>query len=179
MRETLYVTLANGTKVPFDEFEKWSDHRQRMYTIHPIRNVQWGVEHSEKMRKIVKGQYASGSRPKPGHLGTMNGQSLGVITPKGTFETLKAAAKAFKVEGSVIHSWVKDRPTEFRYLNPISDEERMRLCPGKRAVKTPDGVFETINSAARYYGVGARTIKTWIRTMRKDEFSYAQLTKEK
>lgn len=173
MREMLYVTLANGTKVPFDEFEKWSDHRQRMFTTHPIRNIQWGVTHCEKMREIVKEQYASGSRPKPELLGSANGKAIGVITPKGVFDTIGSASKAFMVKGSIIHQWVKDRPGQFRYLNPTTDEQRKCFNPGNRPVKTPAGKFESINSAARYYGVSQRTIKTWIRTMRKDEFSYA------
>ena len=115
-RETLYVTVANGTQVPFDEFSKWSEHKQRMMTDHPIRNVDWGVDHCHNMRRIVKEQY--------------------------------------------------------RYANPLSEDERKKLRPGKRAVMTPSGRFESIAAAAKYYGVGVRTIKTWIRSMRKDEFKY-------
>lgn len=172
-KQITHITLANGTKVPLDDFLSWSAHTQSMHTVHPLRSIQWGPEHCAKMSKIVKMQYQSGSRPKPGQFGSANGQSLGVITPKGTFETLKAAAKAFKVQRSQIHSWVKGRPHEFRYLNPITEEERRRLHPGKRAVKTPEGEFETINAAARHYRVSPRTMKTWIRSMRKNEFSYA------
>ena len=34
-RETLYVTIFNGTKVPFEEFEKWSPHKQLMNVYRP------------------------------------------------------------------------------------------------------------------------------------------------
>lgn len=171
-RETFNVTLANGTQVPFEEFETWSFHKQWMNTDHPIRNVKWGVDHSQKMSAIVKAQYASGERPKPGQYGAANGQSLAVITPLGEYSTLKAAALAYRVEGSIIKEWIRLLPSEFRYANTVSEEERRRLRPGKRAVRTSDGMFKTINSAARHFGVSPRTMKTWIRTMRKDQFSY-------
>lgn len=172
IREMFNVTLANGTKVPFEEFEKWSAHKQRMHTDHPIRQVKYGLDHSQKMSGIVKAQYAAGERPKPGHYGAANGQSRAVITPQGHFPTLKAAAKAHGITTQLLKELIVLRPAEFRYANKLTEEERRRLRPGKRAVITPAGKFESINSAARYYSVSSRTMKTWIRTMRKDEFQY-------
>jgi hypothetical protein len=93
-RETLNVTLANGTQVPFEEFEKWSAHKQRMHTDHPVRQVKYGLDHSLKMSRIGKAQFAAGMRPKPGHYGAANGQARAVITLQGHYPTLKAAAKA-------------------------------------------------------------------------------------
>ena len=171
-RETFNVTLANGTQVPFEEFEKWSRHKQWMHTDHPIRQVKYGLDHSKKMSGIVKAQYAAGERPKPGHYGAANGQARAVITPQGHYPTLKAAAKAQGITTQLLKELIVLRPAEFRYANKLTEEERRRLRPGKRAVITPAGKFESINSAARYYSVSSRTMKTWIRTMRKDEFQY-------
>ena len=171
-RETFNVTLANGTQVPFEEFEKWSAHKQRMHTDHPIRQVKWGVDHSQKMSSIVKAQYVTGERPKPGNYGAANGQSRAVITPEGHYPTLKAAAKANGITTQLLKELIVLRPAEYRYVNKLTDEERRRLRPGKRAVLTPAGKFESINCAARYYFVSSRTMKTWIRSMRKDEFKY-------
>ncbi len=171
-RESFNVTLANGTQVPFEEFEKWSAHKQRMHTDHPIRQVKWGLNHSQKMSSIVKAQFAAGERPKPGHIGAANGLARAVVTPKGEFPTFKAAAAAYQVQGDVLRGWIETKPEEFRFAKELSQEERRRLFPGKRAVMTPAGKFETINSAARHYSVSPRTMKTWIRTMQKDKFFY-------
>ncbi|TXI12070.1 MAG: hypothetical protein E6Q68_04600 [Polynucleobacter sp.] len=173
-RETLYVTMANGTKVPFDEFSKWSNHKQRMMTDHPIRNIEWDVNHCDKMRRIVKEQYESGMRTRPGNWGASNGQSIAVITPQGQFQTLKAAAKSYDIDVATLKEWLVLCPQQFSYANPLSDEDRKKLQPGVRAVLTPAGRFESIAASARHYEVGVRTIKTWIRTMRKDEFKYIE-----
>ena len=171
-RESFNVTLANGTQVPFEEFEKWSAHKQRMHTDHPIRQVKWGLDHSQKMSGIVKAQYAAGERPKPGHMGAKNGQARAVVTPKGEFPTIKDAARAYEIDVVCLREWMKLKPEDFRFARQLSDEEWRKLHPGRRAVMTPAGKFETINSAARHYSVSSRTLKTWIRTMRKDEFKY-------
>lgn len=171
-RETFNVTLANGTKVPFEEFEKWSHHKQRMHTDHPIRQVKWGQRHSKKMSDIVKAQYAAGERPKPGHYGAANGQARAVITPLGHYPTLKAAAKAHCMTTQLLRELIQLKSAEYRFSDGLTKEELRRLRPGKRAVVTPAGKFESINSAARYYAVSPRTMKTWIRSMRKDEFKY-------
>lgn len=172
-REMLNVTLANGTQVPFEEFEKWSAHKQRMHTDHPIRQVKWGLDHSRKMSSIVRAQFAAGDRPKPRHYGAANGQARAVITPLGHYPTLKAAAKAHGISTKLLKELIGPQPAEYRFADGLTEEERHRLRPGKRAVITPAGKFESINSAARYYSVSSRTMKTWIRTMRKDEFKYA------
>jgi hypothetical protein len=173
--ESFYVTIANGTKVPFEEFEKWSQHKQRMHTDHPIRHVNWGLNHADKMSQIVKAQYQAGTRINNWNYGKRNGQSRAVMTPAGEFETLKKATAFYKVDIATIKSWIQGKPNDFYYINPLSEEEIRKLRPGKRAVITPAGKFDSIASAARHYGVGVRTIKTWIRTMRKDEFGYVMV----
>jgi hypothetical protein len=172
-RETLYVTVANGTKVPFEEFEKWSQHKQSMHTDHPIRQVKWGLNHADKMSQIVKAQYQAGTRINNWNSGKRNGQSIAVMTPVGEFETLKSASAHYRVDVLKLKDWIASQPNRFYYVSPLSLEVSRKLRPGKRAVATPAGIFPTINSAARHYGVSRRTINTWIRTMRKDEFKYA------
>ena len=172
-RETLYVTVANGTKVPFEEFEKWSQHKQFMHTDHPIRQVNWGLKHADKMSQIVKAQYQAGTRINNWNYGKHNGQSIAVMTPAGEFETLKGASAHYRVDTSKLKDWIANQPNRFYYKNPLSTEKIRKLRPGKRAVITPAGKFETINSAARHFNVSPRTMKTWIRTMRTEEFKYA------
>jgi len=172
-RESFYVMIANGTKVPFEEFEKWSQHKQKMHTDHPIRQVKWGLNHADKMSQIVKAQYQAGSRINNWNYGKCNGQSMAVMTPAGEFETLKGASAFYGIDLATLKGWIENKPSEFYYKNPLSAEEIRKLRPGKRAVITPAGKFETINSAARHYKISPRTMKTWIRTMRAEEFKYA------
>lgn len=173
-RETFYVTVANGTKVPFEEFEKWSQHKQWMHTDHPIRKINWGLTHSDRMSQIVKAQYQAGTRINSWNYGKRNAQSIAVMTPVGEFETLKGATTFYRIDFATLKEWIATKPNEFYYKNPLSAEEIRKLRPGKRAVITPAGKFETINSAARHFSVSPRTMKTWIRTMRREEFKYAQ-----
>ena len=173
-RETLFVTIFNGTKVPFEEFEKWSPRKQLMNRDHPIHYVKWGLNHSDKMSHIVKAQYQAGTRINNWNYGKRNGQSMAVITPAGEFETLKGATVFYRIDLATLKEWIESKPNEFYYMNPLSAEEIRKLRPGKRAVITPDGKFETINGAARHYKISPRTMKTWIRTMRKEEFKYVQ-----
>jgi hypothetical protein len=98
---------------------------------------------------------------------------MAVMTPAGEFETLKGATAFYKIDLATLKKWIETIPNEFYYKNPLSVEEIRKLRPGKRAVITPAGKFETINSAARHFSVSPRTMKTWIRTMRKEEFKYA------
>ena len=147
-RETLYVTISNGAKVPFEEFERWSQHKQRMHTDHPIRKINWGLTHSKKMSEIVKAQYQAGIRINNWNYGKCNGQSIAVMTPAGQFETLKSAATYYRVDTSILKGWITNQPNKFYYVNPLSAEEIRKLRPGKRAVITPAGKFETIWWAA-------------------------------
>lgn len=166
------VTLLNGTKVSFEEFEKWTAHKQRMHLDHPTRYLQWGSEHSEKMRKIVSNQYAAGTRRIKKNCGAANGQAISITTPQGIFPTKAAVCKCYGIDATKLKKWMSDFPDQFYETNPISEAEEKMLRPGAIAVQTPDGVFNSINSAARHFGVGIRTINTWIRKLKTEEFKY-------
>ena len=167
------VTLRNGNKVSWDDFARWSGHRQRMALDPPTYHVSWDPDHSEKMSRIVKKSYETGTRRLNWHFGAKNGQSRAVVTPAGEFGSIAEAARYYQVRGEVLRMWIRDpdKP-EFRFVAEEDPEKRARLRPGARSVRTPDGIFPSINAAAMHYGVGRRTIKTWIRGMRASEFSY-------
>ena len=167
------VTLRNGNKVSWDDFARWSGHRQRMALDPPTYHVSWDPDHSEKMSRIVKKSYETGTRRLNWHFGAKNGQSRAVVTPAGEFGSIAEAARHYQVRGEVLRMWIRnpDKP-EFRFVAEEDPEKRARLRPGARSVRTPDGIFPSINAAARHYGVSQRTIKTWIRGMRASEFSY-------
>jgi hypothetical protein len=94
------------------------------------------------------------------------------MTPDGEFPTRAAASLHYKVSSDKFRKWMRDMPKDFFFV--ISDDVDANKVKGQRlkAVSTPDGIFPSINSAARHFNVGARTIKTWVRKMRADEFKY-------
>ena len=169
------VTLRNGMVVDWAEFIKWSAHKQRMSLDPHTYRVEWGTGHSEKMREIVDRSYAAGSRKLNWSYGAKNGQARAVATPKGEFGSIAEAARGYEVSAQALRMWIRDpdKP-EFRFVAEEDPEKRARLRPGARSVRTPEGIFPSINAAAMHYGVGRRTIKTWIRGMRASEFSYVQ-----
>ena len=61
-------------------------------------------------------------------------------------------------------------PKDFFFVNPDDVGTPKSKSRNLKMVSTPDGIFPSINSAARHFNVGARTIKTWVRKMRADEF---------
>jgi hypothetical protein len=169
------VTLANGRQVIWDEFSMWTAHKQRMGLDPHAKKMSWGVSHSETMRQIVKESYENGTRKTNWNYGSKNGMSKAVMTPEGEFSSLKEAINHYKVSAEKMRTWIyKTRSTEFYLLSRTTGSDRGILSSRAKAVMTPDGKFDSINATARHYGVGCRTIKTWIRSMRKDEFSYSE-----
>ena len=167
------VTLANGGQVSWDEFSCWSANKQRMGLNPHAKKMSWGVTHSEKMQQIVKASYENGARKTNWNYGGKNGRAKALVTPDGQFSSCKEATKHYGVRAEQMRDWIyKTRRNEFYFLETIAGD----IGKGSRAkiVITPDGKFDSINATARYYGVGIRTIKTWIRTMRKNEFSYGE-----
>ena len=168
------VKLFNGDEVSWDLFSRWSAHKQRMNLMPTSEGIDYGPSHCEKMRKSVKAQYESGVRPKPGNFGAANGQAKAIVTPDGMFPSVKEAAAHYKIDAKTIRLWILERSEEFFWANPRdTSAETLRRKKGGIAVNTPEGQFQTIKAAALHFNVSERTIKTWIRGMRKDEFSYA------
>ena len=166
------VKLFNGAEVSWDEFSGWSSHRQRMNLTPTSEGVSYGPDHCHKMREIVIRSYLEGTRRTNWNYGAKNGQAKAVMTPDGEFPTRSAACSHYKVSRDKFRKWMRDMPKDFFFVNP-NDVDATKV-KGRRlkAVSTPDGIFPSINSAARHFNVGARTIKTWVRKMRADEFKY-------
>ncbi len=129
-----------------------------------IIRKRWAVSWKPSMR-LASDQNPDISAQKMARLGQW-------LPQKGEFPTLKAAANAHGVDTMRLKEWMRLNPLEFYYAKQLSEEELRRLRPGKRAVVTPAGKFETISSAARHYSASPRTMKTWIRSMRSEEFKY-------
>jgi hypothetical protein len=166
------VKLFNGTEVTWDEFSSWGSHKQMMNLTPVSENITYGPDHCHKMREIVIRSYRDGTRRTNWNYGSKNGKAKAVMTPDGEFSTLSSACSHYKISGCKLRKLMLDMPKDFFFVNPddvdANKVQRRRL----KAVSTPDGIFPSINSAARHFNVGARTIKTWVRKMRADEFKY-------
>lgn len=171
--EKFVVTLANKNQVDWEEFMHWSQHKQRMSLMPHTHKVTWGEEHCRKMREIVTASYADGTRRVNWNYGEKNGRSRAVITPQGQFPSITAAAQHYAVTGNTMKDWItKTRADRFRFVNEMTKDEISKRSCLPKPVMTPDGRFPSIKAAAEHYQVGIRTIKTWIRGMRADEFNY-------
>ena len=166
------VKLFNGAAVSWDEFSGWSSHRQRMNLTPTSEGVSYGPDHCHKMREIVIRSYLEGTRRTNWNYGAKNGQAKAVMTPDGEFPTRSAACSHYKVSRDKFRKWMRDMPKDFFFVNPYDVDTTKVKGRRLKAVSTPDGIFPSINSAARHFNVGARTIKTWVRKMRADEFKY-------
>ena len=166
------VKLFNGSEVSWDEFSGWGSHRQRMNLNPTSEDISYSPNHCHKMREIVTRSYQDGTRRTNWNYGAKNGKAKAVMTPDGEFPTLSAACLHYNVSGGKLRKWMRDMPKDFFFVNPDGGGETKVKGQRLKAVSTPDGIFPTINSAARHFNVGARTIKTWVRKMRADEFKY-------
>ena len=166
------VKLFNGSEVSWDEFSGWSSHRQRMNLTPTSEGVSYDPDHCHKMREIVSRSYQDGTRKTNWNYGAKNGQAKAVMSPDGEFPTLSATCLHYKVSRDKLREWMRDMPKDFFFVNPDGSGETKVKGRRLKAVSTPDGIFPSINSAARHFNVGARTIKTWVRKMRVDEFKY-------
>jgi|GEM_PF-2209207 hypothetical protein len=166
------VKLFNGKEVSWDEFSRWSAHRQMMNLTPVSENITYGEDHCHKMREIVKRSYEDGTRRTNWNYGSKNGKSKAIMTPAGEFPCLKAACVYYKVSIQKLRTWIQEMPAKFYYTNPENANNSIRHNSRRKSVSTPVGIFSSIKAAARHFNVGERTIKTWIRKMRADEFKY-------
>ncbi len=166
------VKLFNGSEVSWDEFSGWSSHRQMMNLTPTSENISYGPDHCHKMREIVTRSYEEGTRRTNWNFGAKNGNSKAIKTPDGEFPSLSSACLHYKVSRVKLREWISALPNDFFFVNPDDVVTSKVICRNLKAVSTPEGIFPSINSAARHFNVGARTIKTWIRKMRADEFKY-------
>ena len=166
------VKLFNGTEVTWDEFSGWSCIRQRMNLTPTSEDTSYGPDHCHKMREIVTRSYSEGTRRTNWNFGAKNGQAKAIMTPAGEFPTLSSACSHYKVSRVKLGEWMLEMPKDFFFVNPDDAVVSKVKCQNLKAVSTPEGIFPSINSAARHFNVGARTIKTWVRKMRADEFKY-------
>lgn len=167
------VTLANGSQVPWDEFSNWSVYKQRNNLVNPgsFKSLN-NIEYYQKIGAAQRKSIADGKKKLGNNAGCRNGQAKAVITPRGEFPSIKAAAAAFGVDKSTLGHWIRiTKSGQFYFANINSSNSH--ICSGRpKKVKSPDGIFDSIQAAADHYQVGRQCITSWIKSKAMGDFSY-------
>jgi transposase-like protein len=93
----------------------------------------------------------------PNHISKIKSGARAVSTPAGTFNTLTAAAKHYKVDQNTIKKWIDGKGKLAGQLKFILSK------PKDSTIITPFGKFSTLTDAALASSVSAQTISVWIK----------------
>ena len=191
-----YVILANGKKVEWDEFSKWSKIKQQHNLI--PKNTRGVITPHGKFSSIAKASNFYGVKggtirdwiknKKNGFAyvgslgistnskntyrasGANNKRSRAVITPFGRFDTVKDASAFLKIHSNTLRNRIRDCSSgEYRFesdRSPSNVQGHPRYC----RVMTPNGVFLSISSAAKSYGYSVNKMKSLIYKNNQTEF---------
>lgn len=174
------VKLANGKEVSWDEFSKWSGHKQYMNTINPNLGKQYSDVVRRNMSESKKEKIANGELTFK--KGDDHPKSHPVSTPKGLFGSRLSAAQAYGVSLKRFSGWIKN--PRFKDFKFIDDSFRDSLIKQKkregsevrsaRAVITPLGRFDTVKSACAALEITLGTFYERLRDERyKSSYYYA------
>lgn len=175
------VTLASGKQVTWEEFSTWSSHKQRNNLKSPADYKNWSsLSYYIRLANSQRKSLESGKKKITRNCGSASGMARAVITPRGEFPSVRAAAQSYGVDISTIGNWIKNtKKDHFKYKFPLTEVKTRAIAGIPKAIATPDGLFPSIQAAADHYGVGRQVIQTWIRTKRFGDFSYADSTEHK
>lgn len=155
MSDTL-IKLNNGLEVHIDEFIKWSEHKQRQLLM--------PIEQRQRLNQMLA-EASDTSRP--------------VITPKGMFASVDAAAKALDIGVDGLRRYLlNDAYPEYRYVLSLAEDEPLRtnriLYNGvlRKSIKTPLGIFNTINEAAKAHNFSGDQIKWRLKSENHPDFHH-------
>lgn len=177
MKNQHMVKLKNGTEVSWDEFSTWSIKKQNFNLSHYERISEDSIAKRVKTRIGTNSQRSNVFAPA-----IENGLSRKVMTPKGEYGSINEAALEYGVVCQTITNWIKKNREGFYFITP----PRVRRSKAKstpkniskkngrspRKVLTPDGKFEDVHAAAKYYGVHITRIYSWIKYFRPSEFKF-------
>jgi hypothetical protein len=88
-----------------------------------------------------------------------------VVTPLGTFDTVREAARAHNTRTPTISAKCKSKfNKEYSYVNEANVEKDgiHGLTGVGQGVHTPDGYFGSVRQAAAHFNVSHKTIHRWI-----------------
>ena len=169
------VTLANGKQVPWDEFSTWSIFKQNG-SIKPTFGSTpqpWTKARSQKASKLHIESFKTG-RKLTRNFGSSNPSSKAVMTPCGEFPSRKAAALHYWVSPKKMYEWIKSTEYVDFYYIENTNSNHVSKCTGMKSVKTPEGLFNSIQSAANFYEVTPLTIKKWIKNKASAGFAFCE-----
>lgn len=173
-----YVTLANGKKVDWDEFSRWSNSKQ-LQSIRPSNAGKIGVKGvGSKISETRRSNAANGHQHRILRDGN-HGSSKSVLTPLGEFTSLKKAAEHYSVGGQTLRSWIKKGVVGFAYLNSLEHNTekniRRKGAFGKynassQTVVTPDFIFESKRQAQICLGISRNALDKLIQNSHESGF---------
>ena len=169
-----YVTLANGEKVEWDEFSKWSSLKQRFNVDPPNK----GKIFKESIRKKMSESMCNAKRS--GDVKILTGGehpgSRKVLTPEGEFCSIKEAANHYNTTGKTIRAWIDSGKAGFKYLSPKPIKKSPNLANGNqfksKAVLTPEGRFKSMKECSDALGISLHTLRVRIANPIYDEYRF-------
>jgi len=160
-----YVTLANGEKVEWDEFSKWSSHKQTI----SLRPKEIRDEIRKKISKARRESLSNGTFTAL--KGATHRSSKKVISPDGEFPSLREAAIFYSVKSPTVSAWIKRGKAGFKFGSSgvtIRDGKHLN----SKKLRTPIGVFQSISAAARSYGVSRENIRNKLLSKKHSDFYF-------
>ncbi|WP_146178950.1 hypothetical protein [Limnohabitans sp. Jir61] len=172
-----YVTLANGKKVEWDEFSKWSYKKQHTSLFPSNKGKVFSDEVRKRMSEGILKHRRNGIFKAP-H-GGEHAMARRVQTPAGVFETLKAAGEHYGVNGRYIRNWIRDGKVGFDFLSPPLNRKSTAAKSSRNAKKvaTPNGVFKSISACMDFYQLSRAEIMNRVKSSEFPEY-YLLGTKE-
>lgn len=128
--------------------------REKAKSDNWIAKCQLAMEKNKANAKWIEMKKQSGKT-----LGLNNSRK--VKTPDGVFDSVRQAREFYKIPDQGIQFLMKTFPKKFYYLDQGPGEI---VAIPRKMVKTPDGIFDNVAAAARYYDVHATTIShSWMK----------------
>ncbi len=173
------VRLANGTEVTWDEFSKWTSHKQILSLNPPNKNRKWDESFGRKISESKRIAKENGVIYKLSK-GEDHVFSRRVKTPKGECVSIKEAASLYGVRGDTLRNWIKSGKDGFEFITPPSIRKEPHKKGGRsggengsaRSVITPQGKFESLKAASLHFCVSTGVMSNWIKNVKSKEFFY-------
>jgi len=177
-----YVTLANGKKVDWDEFSRWS-HQKQYRNICPTNIGKFRERNIiEKIKSTIQKNRASGDKDNI-RKGGSHGRARCVITPDGEFPTVKEAAQHYCVDGGILIKWIKRGIAGFSYKNQLEFKIRAKGSikdNNKTSISiiTPEGVFASKTQVMKHFKLKRSELDLKLKTPKKSGFKINNIQKK-
>lgn len=164
---------ARKVKTPDGEFETLGA-AGKYYSVSGARIREWIKRNKQGFEFITPPLTRQSTRPKTILTGSEHKSSRAVVTPLGTFGSLKEAAQALGIPSrSLIQKIKKCENEEYKYLTERDPRNVYRGTTAiAKKVMTPDGLFESLVASCRYYKFGVSKMRSLIKSDQHPDFYF-------